>query len=977
MLKELIVGALHRFKKKRAEDGRQLEDFLKRAQSLWFDGDVRAALQVYKAAAELFPQNAEVMNGLGACYATLGDTQEAAIWFEQAFLLDDSYLPTVINRARAYSDKRQTHEALPLLRHAYAHLPPGSIDPLLCTVYASNCLNNGDATRGVFFQKKAWLSDFDTLRLANGFLFHSSYKDIDEAELAAEHVFWAETKRDKSLGLGGELINIHRDDKRKIRIAYWSPDLRNHSVRYFFRPLLENHDRERFEIYLYQDNHATDAQTALIKEAADFCFDVYELSDDALFDLIKSHDIDILVELAGHTSANRLSMFSRRMARLQVTAIGYPPTTGLQEIDCKIVDPYVAGQEPEKYFAEFPLQLKGSFWCFDPMEDYQVSENTPCRKNGYVTFGHIGNVAKISTSILECWRRILDQVNGARLIVRSISFEDEFAITAFRDRMRAAGLDAARVELFPPLGGDQLFYSYADIDLVLDTYPFNGGTTTCFATYMGAPVVSMYGKSLISRMGLSILSNMGWSELAVATQDEYVDKAVEWAFNPDRAEKFRREARAAYKNTSLGNGKLYAEDFESACVDYLRRIEAGAPSYRHQVLPIDKKEAIRRAYNILSVGNIDAASRVRDYCRKYYPLGGDVLLLEANIIHAQVNVDAAIDALVGSLGKLSGEDTVAALMTLVHWMIGVGRIQDAKEYFDDLKGHDVDDEFDRLQIALFDAMFKVLDRGGLEERSLQLSAAKRFLVICPYQTQNEYLDLQETMLKRCIIPDGWAVEFVGCEMGRRADVIRKASKSNADIVVVLQRHVEVCSPTFFSEIAASLESVDAVGIAGSASWDRTEWRSSPFEDKAAGVVVLTGRDDLTAEVRYWGRTQDRLVVGMTVLDGSAFAVKASSLAGVELDDELVDADFLLEEECLHQLAQNGVQLGVNRGLGVLLRPTPTSDVSRAGAGRLHWLDKHGRDPFVPAQTSDLFVSVLVPDPLMGIEVLKRMVHADQ
>lgn len=973
MLRDLIVGAIRRFSKKGAVDGRQLIEFLEKAHEMWAVGDVRAALQVYKAASELFPNSVEVLNGLGACHATLGDSSEAAIWFERAFLLDDSYLPSLINRARAFGDRRNSAEALPLLRHALAHVPGGAVDALLYSVYASMALNNGDVSRGTFFQTKAWLADFDTLRMANGHLFYSSYADASEQVLASEHVFWAETMRPLDNVIEGSSLRRERSSDEKIRIGYWSPDLRNHSVRYFFRPLIDNHDRERFDIYVYQDNHAKDAQTELICASADHYHDVHDFSDQALYDLIRSHELDVLVELAGHTSANRLSLLTKRMAKMQVTALGYPPTTGMTEIDCKIVDKYSVGKEPQKYYSEYPLELSGSFWCFDPMEDYAVSPVAPARKNGYVTFGCFGNVAKISDRLLACWGQILDGVPMSRLVIRSISFEDGVAIDHVRNRLQAAGFDIDRVELLKPLGGADLFNSYADVDVILDTFPFNGGTTTCFATYMGAPVVSLYGESLISRMGLSILSNLGWPELAVATESEYVNVAIKLAGDLNVLERYRTTARERYKSTTLGNGKLYAADFESACVEFLKKLEASGHSYAHHVPPIPILDAVKRAYKILATGNVGAAGRVLAYCKKYYPSSGAVKMLEANLQHAEDGSKAAIQTLERSLDTFVGDDRVAGTIMVVHWLLAEGDLVKAKKYVAALSQEAISDPFDRIQVELFKTLLAEHQPVAAETRGNASVDPKRVIVIVPSDAALQFEGVKSSILKRCELPQGWKIEFQRCDIRQRISSYERVMQSGADYVIVMQGNVDICSADFFYQVANSLEQSDVVGFAGARRWEYLDWRLDDFDQKAGGFMVLTDRSDFTAEVRYWGGGQERMVFGMDVLDGSVFAVNVPTIQLVSFDEELADADFLMEEDWICRVGNKGARLAVNRAFGVVLHKQAAVEASKAGAGRLHWMEQSQKDPFMPYQPSDMVASVLVLDPLIGCEVLTRMV----
>jgi len=467
----------------------------------------------------------EAMNNLACSLIDIGDDNAALVLAEKAFLIDDSKLPIVVNYAKALVGKQRIYEGMEFLRQAQAYAPDF---PNVNTVYASMALIQGDASTARKYSLNGWLASFDSLRLANSYLFNAAYDDIDESRLAAEHRFWAETLLPHSFS-----SEKTQDDHptlpakgNKIRIGYWSPDFRNHSVRYFALPLLENHDRDNFEVIAYHDSPYHDEQTDAIKACCDHFVPVSEIPDVRLVSLMRSHQLDILVELAGHTSANRLNLLRERLATRQLTGLGYPPTTGLSSIDGKLLDIHIANDDSPHYFTEVPLVLDHSFWCFDPKEPSEIATDPPVVKNGFITFGCVGNIAKITQRMLDCWARILERVQGSRLLIRSFSLLDAAAADAIAERFVRVGIDLGRVDFHGPAGGAEFFNSYNSIDIILDTYPFNGGTTTCFATYMGVPVLSMAGKSLLSRMGMSVLSNLGLTDWLVADYEEYVEKAV-------------------------------------------------------------------------------------------------------------------------------------------------------------------------------------------------------------------------------------------------------------------------------------------------------------------------------------------------------------------------------------------------------------------------------------------------------------------
>lgn len=940
---------------------------LEKGYELWSAGDVRAAMLVYQDALEHDPQNVEFLTNLGVCLASIGDDAGASELFERAYTLDDSYLPGVLNHARLLVDKRKSVEAMPFLRHVWCCNPSiGTLD----AIYSTLCLNLGDADGAVYFQRKGWLADFDVLRSANGNLFKSTYADIDEKRLATEHVFWSETQRDLGIVESGVVSDGAAGVSRRIRVGYWSPDLRNHSVRYFFRPLIENHDRQNYEIFVYHDNHAEDGQTDLIKLASEHFYNVYSLNDQELYDLIRSHQLDVLVELAGHTSANRLPMLQYRMATLQVTGLGYPPTTGLASVDLKVLDKYVVTQDSASYYSEEPMVLPNSFWCFDPMEEALVEPVPPVERNGYITYACVGNLAKINMRMIACWRQILEGVDSARLMLRSISFEDPAAFDAVRKLLSAGGVPLDRVDLLLPAGGKDFFQSYADVDVILDTYPFNGGTTTCFATYMGVPVVSRYGESLTSRMGLSILSNLGAANLAVDSDAAYVERAIGVGRDVEFLRDFRATVRARFQSCSLGNGHMYARDFESACKEALTLRASQRPAYQHQIAPLPEDEVIRRAYRVMASGNFDAAQRILSYCSRHYPNSAQTHLLGAQMNVVKGEVSVAIDAIRSIVDGFARHDRIAALISLTHWSLQLSKFDDARSYSMQLHRLEIDDDFDRMQEKLFDIAFSQDTHCAASALEGRVPDVVSVAVLIPSSDIDRFEKIRTDMMSRCDLPAGWSLRFVRCSEVNRHQAYSEALKWGDDVLIILHPTVEIYAADFFQQIWSALQVADVVGFAGALRWKQLDWRQDDFRYKVGGFSVTTDHLDYAHEIKFLGRDRVRLVEGAAVLDGSMLAIKLNSVKNVAFDDELLGAEFLLEEEWAFRVREQGGRLAVHRSLGVILLPQQPSDAKLRGPARMHWLDKNHVDPFVPQTEDDMFVSVLVSDAVQACNVMR-------
>ena len=324
---------------------------LNAAERLLAAGQPREALPLFERLVEFQPDNAYAHNGLGICYSDIGDASNAVRHFDIAFALDDMEPAILANRVKMLIDSHQYADALQCLNQLAALNPDFNH---LYAVYSGFCIALGEAEKAKRAALKAWISNFGNLRLANCYLFNGAYACTSEIRLAQEHRFWAQTLHSVSSLPETEdpkspLQYVGGEPNRRIKLAYWSPDFRNHSVRYFFKPLLKGHDRSKFEIHLLHDIFTYDEHTDFFKNHCDFFHDVFDLTDQELRGFLRDNQFDILVELAGHSSANRLNLMNERWAPVQITALGYPPTTGLQTVDYKLADRFTQTSEAHLY----------------------------------------------------------------------------------------------------------------------------------------------------------------------------------------------------------------------------------------------------------------------------------------------------------------------------------------------------------------------------------------------------------------------------------------------------------------------------------------------------------------------------------------------------------------------------------------------------------------------------------------------------
>lgn len=351
----------------------------------------------------------------------------------------------------------------------------------------------------------------------------------------------------------------------KIRIGYVSGDLNYHSVAYFLLPLLENHDHSKFEIHCFYNGFQQDEYTERFKSVADHWHEIGHQSDPELLELIEAEGIDILIDLSGHTNRNRLEVFAQRAAPIQIAWLGYPNTTGLNNMDYRIVDTKTdPAPEAAPLCTEQLLYLPRHFLCYQPQKRAPAITLTDKDSGAKVTFGSFNNLVKLTDSVIETWSAILRTVPNSTLILKSTQLEDEAVADALLQAFASHDIDPARIETLARIEqASEHLDLYNRIDIALDTFPYNGTTTTLEALWMGVPTITLRGDRHASRVGYSILSALSLEQLVAENQQQYVEKATLLAQNPESLAEFKTTLRDRLTASSLCDGKQFAGDFEN------------------------------------------------------------------------------------------------------------------------------------------------------------------------------------------------------------------------------------------------------------------------------------------------------------------------------------------------------------------------------------------------------------------------------
>lgn len=496
-------------------------------------GDGEAALEAYKNALTLDASNLEILILLGNLYKRLRQPDAARRRYDQALSVSPACIEAHFNLASLDQDTANYSAAIQAYRSVLQHAP-GIAQAWHNLVACLTCVP--DTPRAAV---KTALVGFDRLNTppCQGRLFQNDFNPA-----------------------------------RRLRVGYVSADFRGHPVGYLALPLIEGHDRTRFEVNCYFSQRVEDNWTARFRKAADCWVDVAQLDDAALAQKIAADGIDILVDLAGHSEGNRLLAFARRPAPLQISWMGYVTTTGLSAMDWRLTHDDADPSGAEVDYTERLWRLPSSLWCYRPLPGMPDVQPPPILKKGYVTFGVLNRYAKNSQAALLAWAEILRRVPDSRLLINAPQGEPQRRLAQFFGEQ---GIDLARIDCFTHTDHNRFWYLHHEVDIALDPFPFNGGMTTCETLWMGVPVVSCCGSDVnlegftfpsrfASRMGRTMLQAIGRSEWVVDTIPGYIDCAVRVARQPAQLAQWRAAQRSQMAQSRLMDERAFVADVEFA-----------------------------------------------------------------------------------------------------------------------------------------------------------------------------------------------------------------------------------------------------------------------------------------------------------------------------------------------------------------------------------------------------------------------------
>jgi protein O-GlcNAc transferase len=482
------------------------------------------------------------------------------------------------NLAHLYAEIWHMEEALNTLAKAEAIAPqPGAM-----SMRASVAGRTGDAETAFKLYKALADAEGPRSKMCSSAAMSSLYSD----QLSAAEVAQLHRELFAPLGQGARRAasfgNAREPDKR-LRLGLVTADFHHqHPVNIFMQPVLARLDPAQFDVTVYFTGGSYDEQTQLARSRARQWVECTTWNDRQLARRIEDDGIDLLLDLAGHTSMHRMGMFAQRAAPVQTTFLGYPGSTGVPCMDWIMTDPVVAPEGSEDFYSEWVYRLPHTVFCFAPEVDYPYPAYGAEHAARPLTFGSFNNVPKLTQHTLALWARVLQAVPGSRLLLKAPSFKDEGAIKAFKARFAALGIGEDRLAFRGPVGLTDMMAEYADVDIALDPVPYNGGTTTLQAMWMGVPVVVKAGHNFVSRMGASFMTAAGLPDWVAHSDDEYVAIAQRMAADRQALLALKQGFRARQLAAPAWDIAQYTRDFEAALRQMWMDFCAGEAAVRDQ-----------------------------------------------------------------------------------------------------------------------------------------------------------------------------------------------------------------------------------------------------------------------------------------------------------------------------------------------------------------------------------------------------------
>ena len=564
-------------------------------------GDAHSAVAVLEEARSLDSRNPSVLNNLGNAYLATGRAAKAIEAYRSAVILAPGMAEAQANLALALLTQIQhgapRGEYLALAKEHLAKaqaldpnmpqlfiaegilkaqyqddregaqtayekalaLQPESVQALMGL--ASIAADMGERKRArELYQRAAALAPDDT-DVMTSYIFALNY----DPDSTPEEIFEAARSYGRHIQSRVGAPYTHwpnsRDPDKRLKVGFVSGDFRRHPVGYFTVGLFEFLPRDQVEVYAYHNHAGSDDMTARIKSVVDHWRVIIDQSTEAVCELIRADGIDILIDLSGHTGYHRLDVFAKKPAPVSASWLGFVTTTGIDAIDYFLADGRMFPENAERFFTEQPVAMpyNGSLDLRDDLATRVMAP--PVLRKGYVTFGSFNNIIKLNERCLEIWATILKQVPHSRLLLKYRQLKDQVCAKRLLERFRELGIEESRIQLSGHSPRHEALEYYGELDIALDPFPYNGGTTTLEALFMGVPVLAITGNTSVGRMSSAYLRALGLDELVAPDINGYLEAAVALAHDIDRLRHYRATLRERLLASPLGDPRQFAPIF--------------------------------------------------------------------------------------------------------------------------------------------------------------------------------------------------------------------------------------------------------------------------------------------------------------------------------------------------------------------------------------------------------------------------------
>jgi predicted O-linked N-acetylglucosamine transferase (SPINDLY family) len=564
--------------------------------SVWYQkNDFDHARQCYQELLTAYPDHIQALKNYGRLLYKTGCLIESINCLLHAVRLDPHCIDTWYHLGCAYQDNFQDEDAIKCFQTVLS-LDSKNVKAYYNLGKIENAKGHFTSAKKLYQKALEIQPDFAEILISLGLLFFD-VADCENAQFyiqqAIKHAknhffkigsihlyslnFLPQISSDKKFSLhqkwGKKIIKERRyqfvhnkkhPNHSPIKIGYVSPDFKTHSVAYFILPVLKHHNTNEFQIYLYANVNRPDQMTEKIRKHCYKYRNIRGMETRKSAKLIYEDQLDILIDLAGHTYENLLDVFAMKPAPIQMTYLGYPATTGLETMDYRITDIIADPGIYTSHYTEKLIHIPPPFICYQPPDNAPEISELPMIKNGYITFGSFNHLGKINHSVIQLWSVLLNKIPTARLVLKSRPFHDKHVQDQFKQLFLSNGIENNRLDFRGTVSGIKNHLShYHDIDIALDPFPYNGTTTTCESLWMGVPVLTVSGNCHAGRVGSSLLKSIGLNEWVAQNSNIFIQKAMMLERQPDLLLNIRYNMRNILKVSDLCNANLHTKKLES------------------------------------------------------------------------------------------------------------------------------------------------------------------------------------------------------------------------------------------------------------------------------------------------------------------------------------------------------------------------------------------------------------------------------